>query len=624
MRVSIERVHLLGADRTVAFRGGLTIIVGPIATGKSTLVTLLRFLLGGKLGTLPPETKETVNAISGQVFLSDGSFSIVRPVVTTPTAKVDIASDQGTWRLPAASAPQGDTYLSWLLDRLSLPRLKVPSAPTKPESESTPVSIRDYWLYSYLSQKELGFEVFSHKDHFKNVKRKYVFDLVYGFYDVQTAELQDRLRSVTSRLRQLRGQAELFRSFFEDTAFENRALLEQQLVLVREQLSRVEAEAVALAEESDQAEGAADLQRRVLHLEVDVEKTRADAAAESTGLNNIRELIAQLESQSGKLTRAIVAGKHLTDIDFIVCPRCGSSVANDREVDPDACYLCLQSPTLDFSREALVKEQDSVEAQLVESQDLLKQRSFRLKRLHENRRELERELERVRADLDFHTESFVSERANQIASTAAHRSALRSRESELQQYLAVLGKLDDGQKHQAQLTVERDRILLELDVQKDAGEEARTRVSHLEMRFNQILERFRPPAFGEEQLSSIDRRTYLPIYRGRRFDTLSSPGLATLVGLAYSLAHHVTAIELGLKLPGFLIVDGLSEHLGKEGLDPERLKAVYEYLVELSRDFRNSLQIIVVDNEVPSMAKQFIRLKLSETDRLIPQSTLEP
>ena len=215
MRVSIEQVHLLGADRTVEFRGGLNIIVGPIATGKSTLVTLLRFLLGGKLGSLPPETKETVNAISGHVFLSDGSYSIVRPVVTTPTAKVDIASDQGTWRLPAASAVQGDTYLSWLLDRLSLPRLKMPSAPTKPESESTPVSIRDYWLYSYLSQKELGFEIFSHKDHFKNVKRKYVFDIVYGFYDVQTAERQDRLRSVTSRLRQLRGQAELFKSFLK-------------------------------------------------------------------------------------------------------------------------------------------------------------------------------------------------------------------------------------------------------------------------------------------------------------------------------------------------------------------------------------------------------------------------
>ena len=378
-----------------------------------------------------------------------------------------------------------------------------------------------------------------------------------------------------------------------------------------------------LAVTSDRSEGTVELQRRVLHLQTDVEKVRAAAAAESTGLTNIRELIAQLESQSAKLTRAIVAGKHLTDIDFIVCPRCGSSVENDRGADPHNCYLCLQDPTLDFSREVLVKEQDSVEAQLVESQDLLRERRSRIKLLHESQRKLERELERARADLDFHTKAFVSERAEQIASAAEKRSALRARESHLQEYLAVLAKLDDSQKRQAELSVARDRIVRQLDTVKDTGEGAWDRVTHLETRFNDILERFRPPAFGEEQSSSIDRTTYLPIYRGRRFDTLSSPGLATLVGLAYSLAHHVTAIELGLSLPGFLIVDGLSEHLGKEGLDPERLEAVYEYLVDISNHLGDRLQIIVVDNEVPTLARPFIRLELSETDRLIPQSTLE-
>ena len=623
MRVSIRRVHLLGTDRTVEFRGGLNIVIGPIATGKTTLVTLLRFLLGGKLGSLPPETKATVNAISGSVLLPDGSYSIVRPAVTTSTAKVDIASDHGTWRLPASSADRGDTYLSWLLDRLSLPRLKVPSAPSHPESGATPVSIRDYWMYSYLSQKEIGFEIFGHKDYQKNVKRKYVFDIVYGFYDVHTAELHDRLRSVTNRLNHLRSQAELFKNFFENTPLENRAVLDHKLTVVREHLSRVEADTAALAAESDQTEGTADLQRHVLHLEREVEKARAAAAAESTGLTNIRELIAQLESQSAKLTRAIVAGKHLTDIDFILCPRCGSSVEDGRGTDPNACYLCLQDPTLDFSRDVLIKEQESVESQLVESQDLLRERRSGIKQLHERQRTLEEELGRARADLDFHTRTFVSERARQIADAAGRRSALRVRESQLQEYVDVLAKLDDSQKRQAELSVQRDQILQELDTVETAGKEARDRVTHLEARFNDILERFWPPEFGEEQSSSIDHDTYLPIYRGRRFDILSSPGLSTLVGLAYSLVHHVTAIELGLRLPGFLIVDGLSEHLGEEGLDPDRLEAVYEYLIALSHRLGDRLQVIVVDNEVPASARPFIRLELSETDRLIPQSILE-
>ena len=110
--------------------------------------------------------------------------------------------------------------------------------------------------------------------------------------------------------------------------------------------------------------------------------------------------------------------------------------------------------------------------------------------------------------------------------------------------------------------------------------------------------------------------TYLPVYHGRLFTELSSPGLATLVNIAHALAHHLTSIELDLKLPQFLVIDGLSEHLGQEGLDPERLQAVYELLIETSHG-HPELQIIVVDNEVPPVARPFVSLELSEEDRLI-------
>ena len=75
-------------------------------------------------------------------------------------------------------------------------------------------------------------------------------------------------------------------------------------------------------------------------------------------------------------------------------------------------------------------------------------------------------------------------------------------------------------------------------------------------------------------------------------------------------------MELGLKLPQILIIDGLSEHLGQEGLDPERLAATYHLLIDTSNK-RPELQVIVVDNEIPEMARPFVRLELSEDDRLI-------
>ena len=287
------------------------------------------------------------------------------------------------------------------------------------------------------------------------------------------------------------------------------------------------------------------------------------------------------------------------------------------------CYLCLQAPTLDFSREVLIREQDSVEAQLVESQDLLREREERLVTLRESLAAVERDLQSSRVELDFHTKAYVSARAGEIASVAARRSALKAREHQLEEYLVVLRRLDESQKRIAELTVERDQLIRELDLSFQERAGATKRIEKLEENFNGILERFQPPAFGEERSSSIDRRTYLPIYHGRRFDDLSSPGLATLVNLAHALAHHVTAIEEDLCIPNLLIVDGLSEHLGSEGLDPERLASVYDYLISLSRQRSDALQVIVVDNEVPRAAREFIRLELSETERLIPAEALE-
>ena len=148
--------------------------------------------------------------------------------------------------------------------------------------------------------------------------------------------------------------------------------------------------------------------------------------------------------------------------------------------------------------------------------------------------------------------------------------------------------------------------------------EAERRIEVLDQNFNDVLERLQPPAFGEETQSLTDRRTFLPSYHGRRFEDLSSPGLGTLVSVAYAIAHQQTAIQLRLALPNILFIDGLSEHLGEEGLDPERLQAAYRELIAVADEHRDVLQMIVIDNEVPEVARPYIRLELSEAERLVP------
>ena len=616
VRLRVNEIRLDGTNRSVSFSAGLNIITGPIASGKTTLVRYLRFLLGGSLGQLPIEARTNVTAVSGSVELANRKFWIMRPAVSTKYALVDIASEDETWRLPAVTAPNRETYANWLLARLNLPRIDVPSAPTKPDSDPTPVSINDYLLYSYLAQDELGFSVFGHRDTFKNIKRKYVFDITYGYYDLNSAQLQERLRNVQGQLREIQSHQALFHTFFNGTSLENRAQIEQELRNVNAKLAEVESTALDLASVPRESSDTDQLQAEILDLEKHSAVLRSTIDAEIQSQTNLRELARQLETQSGKLTRSVVSHKHLMDLEFIVCPRCGTDIKSDRESSADVCYLCLQKPSLVFSREILVSEQGAVEQQLKEAQDLSQGRELRITTLESELKKVHEVLAKKRLELDFQIKSYVSEQATRIAEMASQRARLSAKSEKLREYLKVWGRIDDAQKVAVRLTAEKDTIEQNLAVATAKSTDSHRKVDHLKRRFNEMLERLRPPKFGEQEVSDINLNTYLPVYHGRPFAEVSSPGLATLINVSHALAHQLTAIELGLKLPQILVIDALSEHLGHEGLDPERLEAIYDLLIETSQT-HSELQVIVVDNEVPKEARSFVRLELSEDDRLI-------
>src|SRR5205823_6088800 len=112
----------------------------------------------------------------------------------------------------------------------------------------------DYFLYCDLPQDEIDSAVFGHQHPFKNIKRRYVFEILYGLYSAETAELQERLRDVFIRLRQLQTQSVAVSQFLADTPWENRARLEETLVTSRERLAALESEIEQTARLSQQRE----------------------------------------------------------------------------------------------------------------------------------------------------------------------------------------------------------------------------------------------------------------------------------------------------------------------------------------------------------------------------------
>ena len=166
-------------------------------------------------------------------------------------------------------------------------------------------------LYCHLPQDDIDSSVFGSRDNFKNIKRRYVFEVLYGLYDVEIAQRQEELRSVQAELRQLQSGTAAFERFFVDTAWENRAQLVSRLEEARDTLRSVEDEASVRAHQAADSLGTGDLRARVQELDAEIARSIAGEEQEARSIADLDELRRQLETQTARLTRSIVANRLL-------------------------------------------------------------------------------------------------------------------------------------------------------------------------------------------------------------------------------------------------------------------------------------------------------------------------
>jgi len=616
-QLQVDSIELQGGDRRVDLQPGVNVVLGPMASGKSTFVKLMRALFTSVPSDLPPEAQQ-LPSLRATCHIGGAPWNILRRLTTTDTSLVEIVGATDTILAPArrATGAHPETFSDWLLTALDLPKISVPAAPSRPESEPTPVTFADFFNYCVLRGDEIDSSVFGHRDPFRDIKRKYVFEIAYGLFDSSQAELQTDLRAIEAELTFLRGEAAAATRIFVGTELES---IETVRVAREERLGRLQylvAQEVSVSHDARTTPIDTELRSTAQRLSDELASTRARLADGRAQLADLSALVDQLRSQGARLTRAAAAGEALVDFEFIICPRCGNPVTDGRS-DGENCLLCLQVPPPSPHPDELRKERDRIEEQIVDTLDLIDGRRSEIDDMRQAVERLETERALVGARLDEAMGAFVSDRQSEIAEMASERSRIEAEISKYDQYLVILQRAEDAGSRIAQLSERRLAIRQELD---DASKRLRigqSNVGALEERFYEYLQRLRIPTFDLPLSAAINMNTYLPVVSGRPFETLSSQGLQVLVNVAHALAHHTVAIDRDLPLPGMLIIDGASSNVGTEGYDAERLEDMYELLADVGEAYGDQLQIIIVDNHIPSRGQDWVRLTLSEDDRLI-------
>ncbi|MEU5668517.1 hypothetical protein, partial [Streptomyces longwoodensis] len=566
--------------------------------------------------------------IAGTVLVGNRRYRIVRTLVTTPNAMVEIAEIGGrreVWRLPASQLQAGydETFRDWWRNVLRLPRLSVPRAPNDDRSPLVPVTISDYLMYCVLRQKEIDSSVFGTPDNYsKNIKRKYVFEILYGLYDPEAAGLRDRLREVTTELAALTADANTLERILQTTAFASRAQLEVERQETEGELIRARQADIHLTGELAES-ATVTLRERIAEAEAEIARIAGAAEAEAVSVTNLRELHGQLIAQSRRLTRALVAERLLNDFEFHTCPRCGAGVPE--RGDEHTCRLCLQTPPHLPAPSSLAAEQDRIIEQVTETEELIARSTQRLAQLRTAQAAQTNKRADLGAQLDRATATYITDQADRIRGIAARQAQLEEHLARLDDGLALHDRLAGQAERVAELEREQEDLNSKIDATRHSNQTVSERLRKLDGAFEAALRSFDAPRFDDQPGSYINRKTYLPVVDGRPFADLQSQGVEVLVNVAHVLAHqHVALNDHDIPLPNLLIIDGISSNVGHEGVDLERLRKMYASLLRAATEHVDRLQIIVTDNDSPPIEGIHRALELSDADRLVPMPPAEP
>lgn len=630
--VRFDEVLLTTSSRRHRYtlREGVNLIVGPVGAGKTSLLELLRFGIGGN-GVLSQAAEQAVQRVTVTARLGATSYLLSRRIGSN---LVDVLTEDGT-PLEAFSAQQSKRYRpisEFLLEATGLPAVRLASSGVKPTSKTEPLSFFDVFSFCYLPQSEIDRSVTRHADPMRARKRKATFELLFGLSDVETAAAERRVGELNDRLAVTRQRESTVRAFLEQAGegSEPSLLAEHQelgetatvartrLMALREELRAV------TADEAARRDRLAALARQLHQVQDQVRERQGELAAHV-------QLLAQLNLDIQRLGRARATRAALRGIEFTQCPRCMQSLS-DLARNAGHCLLCGQpepstpaedvlAPADEVMQLSLLQqwsvndERRRIQAMIEEVKELATEDQRGLDDVLGEQRALEATLHEMELELDDRTSSYVSPRFEAIADLSSQVATSEARQQAIDRALgywarqrrivAEVGELEQ-QFADARRALEQSRAVLL---------ERKSRVVELSEIFDEIVRLIEPPWY---ESAYIDLTSYLPVVHGAQFDQLSG-GEKTITNFAYQLAMLTYALSSrATLLPALLIIDTPRKNLGS-GLDQALAARMYRRVAALADAYAGAFQLVIADNDPPPiLLPSASTIELSYEKPLIP------
>jgi len=606
-------------DYRVTFHPGINIIYGDADTGKSSILRLVYYLLGGKQIKIDEEISSSVKYAVLEITINGAPYCISRDIFN-PTRDIDVYSckySEISNTFPEkykSTITKGDdqnkSLSEFILEALELPAVRLKQAPTKDSSETARLSFLDLFKFIYLDQDDVGSaHMLNIGNYVLETKNREVFKYIFNVLDSGISEIEVDIASKTQEKTQIANQYSAISHFLTQTEFKSTEDLDKEI----SNIDNIKIE----------------VKSRLLDLNKRMTSDNELYEGLKDALNTINLNIEQQEEAKSNALRSIerfsrLLNDYQNDIEKIESSLSAKEFIGRDVQEKTSCPVCETIIDIgDISDKFDIPNDTRLKSELTS----IKRRSKDLKQLiSDNRSDLESansilaelylEKNKAREIMDEELSSSISPYLAERDAIVKELAQLDERREKAVHSLRVRNKQAALADQIGRLEGTIEKLKIKLDELKKDAPSLDNVLKDLGTDINNFIQQVN---IKNHHGVGINEKTFFPKVRNIEYRNINSGGLRTIVSIGYLASILLQKLRKETNIPGLLMIDTVGKFLGKtpeasddsqidsendvDGVaDPEKYKNLFNALVAVAEEFDNKdklCQIILVDNDMP-------------------------
>lgn len=583
------------------FHKGLNVIYGKNSYGKTCIMDMIFYVLGGCL--INEEWKEEIKlctSVYAEVSINNEKYTLKRDITNPVNGLASMNIYEGNlisalssgdidWKKYGyRSSDNKNSFSNELFSLLGIPEVKTL------ETEHS-ITMNSCLRLMYFDQRTPYFEIFRNEVFDNEAKRKVIGDLMCGIYNADYYLLKNELRNVITEHKKLSDYlSSAFKVLGGDERTNKPEVFEEIRRKQNEELNDKLQEFNILRSDfykdtmkKNNKKAIGDLIKNIENVSSDIEKLTAQLINLEYDSNDSQEFIQYLEFKLSKLEDSEKTLQYIDTIEISVCPVCFSEIKPSN--DQHSCYLCKcekndnsKKFNLDKLKRNLLSQLQESNAIQIERLDIIASIKERLKLLHFQKSKYQKEFTMLNNAIASNEISFIT--INE--SIGYLKKDIEDTEKKLQLSKKIYSQIKQKEDLNEKITILTNQIEA-IDLENSAKiDNAQNKIA------NRMKEILAEDVGQEDDLKNIGK-IEVNFEKNRLFvDERSNYAASSMsyIKSCFALSFWMSSVlNKDFFLPRFSILDDIEN----KGLEPERIYQFQETIKNFCASSEVDNQIII-------------------------------